>query len=224
MSKFKVKNSWENEPCYVIGLGSSLRGFNFHRLAGLHTIITNDGIEDFPESEWFLFLNVKLIKNLQYNLCQYKGQIFTQINTRQTCNYKRLSCKTPEELNNKLKLSYPNIIFFKVRPNESFPTLKFKDGLFNGYLSGIAATHLAIISGANPIYLLGLDCGGKENEYYCREMATGYQESVKKYENGAQYFEKFKPWADKIINLSAISTIETFRKLDMEEHLRSIGR
>jgi hypothetical protein len=191
-----INNVWKNEPCYVVGCGTSLRGFDFNNLNGKHSIGINYAVEDY-EFEWLLYVNN--LDGLSYDLNKFPGYIFAHQSTQ---FYRE-----------------DRIFKFKAIDNNGEPSLRIEDGLYNCYLSGIAATNLAIISGANPIYLLGLDCGGgtKEDKHY-RQIFNGHVDSVAKYERGAQYFEKFFLWKDRIINLSLISNIKVFAKQDWRDH------
>lgn len=191
---------WKNESCYVVAAGPSLKGFDFNLLNNKHTIGINHVIEDYNDFEWFIFLDQRFLDLTSYDLREYKGHIFAQNNT---------------ELN-----PAKNITLFKCK-NDSVGD-KFSDGLFKSALTGLVALNLAILSGANPIYLLGLDCGGSFTDTYHYKNDYPGEEKTKikyrKYQRTAYFFDNFAAWKDRIINLSEISQIKTFKKKSLQEH------
>jgi glycosyltransferase involved in cell wall biosynthesis len=197
-----IANAWKNEPCIVVGSGPSLKDFDFSRLNKIHSIGINHVIEDYDGFEWFLFLDQRFLNRTSYNMRNYKGKVFCQ----NTCR------------------PYPfmNAVLYKTRKhlNKSID-LDIHKGLYNGMLSGVAALHLALISGANPIYIIGMDCGGgAANDYHYKKTYTGAMPTLKKwekYKKTARFFEKFRPWKNRIVNLSPISTIKTFQKKDINQ-------
>lgn len=137
-----VDGVWKDQPAYVVGASPSLRetlrmvgGWEFFR--GKHTIGINHTIEDFDGFEWFFFLDARFLNRTTYNMANYKGTVFAQ-------------CTTGMKPAEKVKIFY----------GSENPSGRLKDGLY-GRLSGVAALNLAIITGANPIYLFGLDPGAK---------------------------------------------------------------
>lgn len=203
-----VDGFWKNEPCFVVGSSRGLRnamdqGFKFEMLNNRHSIGMNHIIEDYHYFEWFVFLDGRFLQITKYDIFgHYKGRIFTQ----------RRTGLTPSK----------NVtIFYKtVEP----PTEHIINGMINGQVSGIIALHLAIISGANPIYLLGLDNGGlksNKNGNHFKKDYTG--ESLKKagWENYLEKiprtFEQFKPWAHKIYNVDPLGDIKTFKKISWKD-------
>jgi glycosyltransferase involved in cell wall biosynthesis len=196
-----IKDCWKNEPCIVVATGPSLKDFDLNRIQGVHSIGINHIIEDYDKFEWFFFLDQRFLNRTTYNIRSFNGKIFCQ-NT----------CSPPPGL---------NVVKFKTLKNrQKLVSLDIAKGLYNGCLSGLSALHLALIAGAKPIYLIGFDCGGGDfkNYHYKKEYtgATHNQEKYIKYKKTAGYFESFKPWAGRIINLSQISTIKTFKKVNVD--------
>jgi hypothetical protein len=203
----KIMGAWKGEPAYVLGGGPSLKGFDFRKLEGKHSIGVGLALRDYIGFEWFLFYHHETIDILKNELSIYQGTIFAQY-----WQEKRLA-------------SRENVVYFKNVKNADEPTENIEDGLYNGFLCGIAATHLAILSGADPIYLLGMDCGGgtRGDTHYRKdyEEPFAYKESPAKYRSGASHFDKFAPWGDRIVNLSPNSAITTFKKSGWKEHFMS---
>jgi glycosyltransferase involved in cell wall biosynthesis len=196
----QITNAWKNEPCIIVGSGPSLAGFDWSRLNKIHSIGINHVIEDYDKFEWFFFLDNRFLKRTTYDLKKFKGRVFAQ-NTCQTI---------------------PGIDMVKFKTIKMTPvnlTLDIKKGLYNGMLGGVAALHLALISGANPIFLIGLDCGGGTAEnYHYKKSYTGAlptKQKWEKYKRTAAYFNHFEKWKKRIINLSPISNIKTFRKANI---------
>jgi glycosyltransferase involved in cell wall biosynthesis len=198
-----IKDCWKNEPCIVVGAGPSLKGFDFSRLKNIHSIGINHVIEDYSDFDWFLFLDQRFLKKTTYDLKKYKGKIFCQ----NTC------------------FVHPgtDTVKFKTIKHRKEIDLDIAKGLYNGCLSGLAALHLALISGANPIYLIGIDCGGGVyyDFHYKKDYtgATRSQERWQKYRGTANYFKKFSKWKNRVINLSDISNIKIFKKKNISEVL-----
>jgi glycosyltransferase involved in cell wall biosynthesis len=197
-----VDGVWAGKPAYVIGTGKGLKntlaavgGWEFFR--GKHTIGINHAIEDWDGFEWFLFLDERFIKRTTYDLGRYRGLIFAQATTG-------------------MKPSGNVKVFFCQRRG---PSELLKDGLFNGNLSGLAALNLAICSGADPIYLIGNGGDGEataESYHYKENYTAEIKEPkrLKKFQNVLKYFDHFAPWSPRIIHVSKVSDIPTFKRID----------
>jgi glycosyltransferase involved in cell wall biosynthesis len=197
-----VHGFWKNEPCYIVAAGPSLKGFDFKLLDNKHTIGMNHMIETYDKFEWFIFLDQRFLDITTYDMKKFKGHVFAQNTT---------------ELN-----PAENITLFKCK-NDGV-SYNFDDGLFKSALTALVALNLAILSGANPIYLLGCDCGGAidgDKQYHYRADYTGEDKNLfryRKYQRTAYFFDNFSQWKDRIINLSAISEIKTFKKQSWKSH------
>jgi glycosyltransferase involved in cell wall biosynthesis len=198
---YGIKDAWQNEPCFVIGAGGNLRGFDLKKLAGYHTIGINHMIEYWDGYEWFIFLDNRFLNRTNYNINNFKGKIFSS---------------------NRCSMLSDHLDWyrFKVKPYNSEPDLMIQKGLFNGALTGLCALNLALISGANPIYMLGMDCipydekGYHYKKEYNGEIKT--EEKYKKYRGANRYFAKFKKWSKRIINVNK-GFIETFPDVSIDE-------
>jgi hypothetical protein len=203
-----IENAWKGEPCYVVGssrgLASAMQdGFTFDRLHGQHSIGINHIIEDYHYFEWFLFLDGRFLKLSKYDVIgHYKGRVFAT----------RRSGLTPSD-----KIT----IFYKTK---EAPTEQIINGLYDGQVSGVCALHLAIISGANPIYMLGMDNGGiksnKDGNHFKKDY-TGESLKTKGWENYLEkiprFFDRFEKWKDRIINVDPLGDIKTFRKVSWKD-------
>lgn len=184
-----IKDEWKNNPAFVIGGSSSARGFDLNLLNGLNTITCNHMIEYYDKSKWFLFMDHRFLRITKYDLSKYKGKIFVH----------NSAPVHPEQFRDQ--------VYFKTRTVSQGPTSKIEDGLYSRSLSGMCITHLAILSGASKIYLLGLDHPKDRdisNGLHYREDYTGEGDKIKSNKgvtNLLKYFDKFKPWADRIVNV-----------------------
>ena len=108
------------------------------------------------------------------------------------------------------------------RNTHPFIQADISEGVYAGNNSGTGAISLAIGLKANPIYLLGIDCkvDMKRRKTHCHEgyvgqslhiQATHAKEHRKNIENFAKLIVQT---STKIYNLSSISTLTCFPKID----------
>ena len=192
-----IKNVWKDQPCYIIGGGPSLKdiidteGWSF--FDGKHTIGINHAIEDYDRFEWFLFLDKRFLDLTNYNLDNFTGRIFA-------------SNKTGMKASDKITI-------FKTKDNQV--STQIEDGLYSSSLSGLVALNLAILTGANPIYLCGMGMTGKETaeNYHYKETYTGEtksEERFRKFRRVMKHFGNFSFYKDRVKNIGAtISPFET---------------
>ena len=107
--------------------------------------------------------------------------------------------------------------------------MDLKNGLFCNACSGIAALNFAIITGANPIYCLGLDGtylpkknGSHYKEVYINEIKVENELSRQEIYEDKRHnlFRKFIPWKNRIINVCDpdISVMkDTFKTIKFED-------
>jgi glycosyltransferase involved in cell wall biosynthesis len=199
-----IKNAWNNEPCFIVACGPALKEFisemGFDFLNGRHTIGINHIIEDYDLFEWFLFLDQRFLVKTTYDMQKFKGKIFAQ---------------------NKCNLYHGgNVVLFKV--NSKRPSENIEDGLFNGNLSGITALNLALISGANPIYMLGYGegSGSNFNSYHYKDNYTGETKDKKtydKFQTVKLQYQPFAKYANKIIHVTNGNDIPWFKKMRINQ-------
>jgi hypothetical protein len=210
-----VTNAWRNQPAFVVGSSISARGFDLTKLNGKHSIGVNHMIEYYDGFEWFLFQDQRFMRITKYDLKKYKGKLFCHNNT----------AIMPSE--------YNDVCFIKSQYNRSNLgiTLNIKDGLYPRVLTGACGLHLALISGANPIYMIGLDTAKDENligGHHYREDYTG-EHNIEKSLNGTlgKYgmFKTFYKWRDRIINVCENGRLDMFKMIsykELEEKLKEL--
>jgi glycosyltransferase involved in cell wall biosynthesis len=202
-----INGVWRNEPCFIIACGSALKDFvekiGFDFLNNRHTIGINHVIEDYDKLEWFFFLDHRFLAKTTYDLCNFKGRVFS----KNTAGYKR---------------AYTDCSFVAVNDE---PKNFIEDGLFSGNLSGLAALNLAIITGANPIYLLGY--GRRPNTtktgYHYKNNYPGEIKNdivFNKMDRVNLYFKKFERWSGRIIHVTEGNDLPWFKKMRIHEFKR----
>lgn len=203
-----IVNFWKNEPCYVIGCGESLKGFDLQQLKGLHTIGINHLIEDYDGFEWFLFCDKRFLDTTTYDLKKYKGRIFASNKTG----------LKPKD----------NITIFTTTENGI--SLDPRQGLYHPHLSGIMALHLAIISGANPIYFMGQGQKADANPmvYHYKKGYPGASKTrnkMLKYRNALyRYLYEFCKYENRIINVSNFDNqIYLFKRIGLDDIKKKIN-
>lgn len=133
-----IRNAWNNQPAFVVGGSIAARGLNLKLLDGRHSIGVNHMIEYYDGFEWFIFQDHRFLKKSKYDLKKYKGKIFAH-------NSNPLVYEDVKDL----------VLFKSCRRKPV--NMIIENGLYNRALTGICAVHLALISGANPVYLIGMD-------------------------------------------------------------------
>lgn len=195
-----IHGAWQDEPCFIVGGGPALKEFitevGFSFLDGKHTIGINHVIEDYDGFEWFFFLDKRFLEKTTYNIDKFKGRIFAQSNTG-------------------LKPSDRITVF---SCNNEAPQVRIEKGLYSSNLSGLAALNLAILTGANPIYLLGYG-NGQKADYTSYHYKTNYTGEVKKQEifdkfvKVNRYYDNFLQWKKRIVHVTEGSDIPVFNKM-----------
>lgn len=146
LAKKLPDGSWAGQRCFIVGGGPSLRGFDFSRLKGERVIAINKSFYDVPFADvvfgmdrpfldWVM--EGKFGANFKVAFEAFKG------------------IKLWLDLSN---YSYPPGVYSIPSAGEIGWTKSLKEGLYHGQNSGYGAINLAIVLGANPIYLLGFDC------------------------------------------------------------------
>lgn len=202
-----VIDYWKDQPAYVIGTSPALRnmmdeGFDFSMLDNYNTIGCNHLIERWDKMKFFLFLDQHFLDSTSYNIKNYQGKLFCRNNVNLFSG----------------DLPYPFYRFIAKRPHESVDN-DITKGLFCDMLSGTCCLHLAILSGANPIYLLGMDSGGSTKIHYEDnykgefKINSHYINPVKK----NNLFSHFEKYADRIINVDQKGNLKYFKKIHWKD-------
>lgn len=200
-----VNDAWKDQPCYVVGGGPPLKDFidshGWEFFDGKHTIGINHAIEDYDRFEWFFFLDRRFLQKTTYDMKKFKGRIFAQNNTglKQSANTTLFICR------------------------EDKPGTKIEEGLYSPNFSGLAALNLAIISGANPIYLVGFGMGksGNAQNYHYKKNYTAAGHCTaryNKYKDVQRFYKNFSEFKSRIICLTDGDDMVHFRHISPVKH------
>lgn len=136
--------SWKGQRCFVIGGGPSLQGFDFNRLESERVIAINRAYLDCPFADLMFFMD----KNRFYKWVM-EGKMGDAAK-KAFVNFKGL--KVFIYMNHEI----PDVLYVPRAGRAGIPT-SLQDGIHHGTNSGYGALQIAILLGANPIYLLGFD-------------------------------------------------------------------
>lgn len=203
--------AWSGQPCFIVGGGPSLKGFDFNRLKGHRVIAINRAYEDLPFADIMFAIDPQY-----YNDCR-NGKVGKDHAERSEI-YRKWQLFTGFKV--WLDTNRTNITDIYLLPHGPLyenPPYKntMKAGIATCNFSGPAAVNLAMCLGANPIYLLGFDCRyeGKTTHYHSGYSRTANEITLKQL---AMDFGKIKKKADalghEVINLSPDSLINSLPK------------
>lgn len=200
-----INNYLNNErSCFIIGGGTSLKGFNLSLLDKEFTIAVNHSIEHYPQASALLFGDKIFLHKTTFDLTTYEGLIF--------CSE---GCSHSEPLQNMIPAD--NVFVFETLRDD--PIMNAKKGLFHPTSSGIMAINLALQMKAKKIYLLGFDYYKVDGQMHWYEDYNHHK--TYKEEKLQMKLKKFKNFDDKmrgkVINLNPDSSIVEFQKMDWRE-------
>jgi hypothetical protein len=202
----KINNIWKNQPCYVVGGSKSARGFDLKLLDTKHSIGMNHMIEIYDKFKWFIFMDHRFLRITTYNLKNFKGKLFAHNN------------------NDVLYQNYKDLYLFRCMKISQEPHLDISRGVYSRSLTGMVALHLAIFSGANPIYLIGMDepkdYDLSEGIHYSANYtgeAKDKEKSKAGYDNLRIYFKKFLKFNRNIINCCEDGQMDFFKRMSIKE-------
>lgn len=176
----KIQNMLLGKRCFITGRGPSLRDFDFKKIKGNFSIAINKSFLSFPSSA-VLFLDRQFVSDHREDLAKYNGYIFGATRTQ----YYMMDLRD-------------NVYHFPTHSGN--PQQSLDTGLFCGALSGIASINLAMIMGAEKIYLLGFDMGPGRGDYFDDEKINKNYHNKEWAENRIKIFKRYMCFGDKIID------------------------
>lgn len=195
--------AWKGRRCFIIGGGPSLKGFDFNRLRGEHVIAVNAAFYNAPFADIMFAMDRDLLTKLMAGkVGKESGESYRQA----FADFAGAKVWLDVEGN------YPGV---DTVPNAGHTgwSKSLAAGLCNGQNSGYGALNLAMILGADPIYLLGYDCSkGKDGEKNFHNAYTGGGNPdamnifKREIEAGAQLLDGSR----KIVNLNPDSALRCF--------------
>lgn len=149
---------WTGQRCFIVAGGPSLKGFNFGRLAGERTIAINRAVESCPDADIAFAFDPRVHQAAAAgDFGDAARTAFAAFRGIKVCLYLDSAAA-----------HLPGVFPLGCRASDGYP-VSLADGVFHGGNSGYAALQLALLLGANPIYLLGYDMtgeGGKQARFY----------------------------------------------------------
>jgi len=205
-------DSWKGKPCFIIGGGPSLKGFDWTRLKGKRTIGVNRAFEKFDPTINFS-MDTRFLAWIER---EAYGQDMRKKFIKSPA-YKVWQCTYISRL--------PEFIYIVKVPKMDYYgscrafSEKQKSGLGHGDNSGYGALNLACCLGANPIYLLGFDMKHENGKSHWHEGHPSDQDE-KKVTTWIGHFRWASPVIRmrgfKVINLNPDSALECFERRGME--------
>lgn len=195
-------NELSNTRTFIIGGGTSLKGFDFNRLKGYgHVIVINDALLSIPWADSFFTCDYRWVGNRSNQLQKFQGKIYLAI---------------PQE-------KFPKDVSFTALKREYRKGYSEDKSLVHlGGNSGFAALNLATLMGAKDIFLFGYDFYTEQNE---RHFHGGYDwdhnGSARYYKSWAEGFGVSVPVIRKnnirVLNFSLYSSLRYFPRHELPE-------
>jgi hypothetical protein len=204
--------AWAGRRCFIVGGGPSLKGFDFNRLRGERVIAINKAFYDVPFADILFAMDRPLLDLIR------DGKLGEEYQQAFESFY---GLKLWLDLSG---YSYPAGVYSIPSAGETGWTKSLSEGLFHGQNSGYGALNLALVLGANPIYLLGYDCSrgpAGEKNYHGGYPGSGKPNAVdiflKAFKAGAAMLDGITQ--SRIVNLNPHSALRCFRFDDIDKVL-----
>jgi hypothetical protein len=208
--------AWAGEACFIVAGGPSLRGFEFERLHGAGRVIAiNKAFLSVPFADVLFFMDWS-----KFYLYLQRGEFGASVieawkGFEGTKAFLNLTGKKPG----------PDVYSIRKSGRQGW-TGSLKRGLPHGNNSGVGALGLAILLGANPIYLMGYDGkfkGGRSHfhgGYRLRKGEHVYRSFVKDMTTFIRGVRRARgDRMPRIVNLNPDSGYRMFEFGDVEEVL-----
>lgn len=202
--------AWAGERAVLLGGGPSLKDFNWQSLRGLGKIIAvNASMFHVPWADVFLTEDHRFITRFA---ARPEWQAFQGI--------KIFACPD-DSFVSEIHAIDPGVTVMQSCPKSKGWPKRLSDGLSTSSNSMVPAISLADILGAEPIYLLGVDCHDKgasnfHEGLYPADWAVGSGQL-------ASYRSDFEHWVapkmrhKKIVNCSVSSSVTCWPRLSFED-------
>ncbi|MBM3210590.1 hypothetical protein FJZ33_00100 [Candidatus Poribacteria bacterium] len=201
---------WRNKRCFIIGGGPSLKGFDFSQLKGELVITVNRGFEYFPSA---------------INVCQ-DARVFGFYENREfkegdEARKKFYDYKGYKSWLNVQAFPFPEDIYqIGIVHPADFNYTNYSGGIPPYNNSGLNALCLAVCLGANPIYLLGFDCKGKDGRtanFHSGYLDTNKEEIYLDFIRDFNYVSGQINGKTRVVNLNPDSAIKCFEFGEMKD-------
>lgn len=203
--RWPLSGMFPGEEVFVLGDGPSLSGFDYGLLRGKNIIACNESFLRLADvgiipAVW-MFVDAKFVAQMK---CSHKMK-FDEDSTE---------CIIICGEHCGLRANKRVHLFRSARS----PSL-IQGSLYYREHTGAAAINAAIQTGAKCIYLLGIDLNYSGDQSHSRPgHRMDGRENIGSYEKQISRYEKFASISEQIINLSAISQLKSYPKMDWREH------
>ena len=194
-----VTREWEGDPCYIIGGGPSLHGFDFNLLAGRNVLGCNDAFRLGPS-----IVSYAVFGDSAFYCRNTRDLVASQV-PLVTCSPNLVAMRTPPHLR-------------KLHRELS--------GLHNGHSvgfnnsTGAMAINLAINLGAASIYLLGFDVSNvrEKSHWHTHNPRHTREFTFKRFQDGFAKVQASLPEGINVINVTdGSSRLESFPRITFEQ-------
>lgn len=202
-------NIWKDHRCFIIGGGPSLRDFDFNQLAGELVIGINRAMEK-PHISILCSMDIILFGQFESGELGYEVQ-------KKWENFRGIRLWRNKSAGPSFKFTPPDpehpYVIHTVGAKGSLSWDKL-DRLYSAGNSGMLALNLAIVLGANPIYLLGFDMKGKNKKQDWWHSGYGRDQGSNIYKKFIESFHRVAPQIKEhgidVINLNPDSALQCF--------------
>lgn len=207
---------WSGQPCYIVGGGPSLRGFDWDLLKGKRNImVLNKAFSFVPWADMCFVEDARFIRRFGKELTGFPGTKVWHVALGTNKD------EVKEALNRDAFLTP----VYETR-SDKYWSKSFCQGLSSSSNAAVGAINVADLLGADPIYLMGIDCRaesgnmGNFHNSYPPEWQVGAMQALNfksDFENWVQPHTKHR----KIINLvnpAFESTVEGWPKEQLAAH------
>lgn len=196
----EINGRLNGKEVFLLGGGSSLKGFDFNKLDKKIVLAVNHSIEYYPKAGMLIVADKIFFKYTTFDVTKYKGLLFISE-----------KCKGTPPITEMWKAEKDNLYIYEDRRDE--PTLNAKVGLFHPTSAGMQAITLALQMRAKHIYLMGYDYyKNNGNMHFYPDYEHHKRYDGEKMKQKLCKFSRFEPYYKKITNLNPDSLIEEFPK------------
>jgi hypothetical protein len=207
---------WKGEPCFVVGGGPSLSGFDFSRLEGKGRVIAvNKAFYNCPFAD--------VLVGMDYSFFRWadSGRLAKgELGAKYRDAYRAFEGVKIFIVSRATRVTGVKII--KRTQNPKY-TGKIESGIFTGNNSGVGGLSFAALMGCDPIYLLGMDGGHNKRTHF----HGGYPMRPQTPQTARSFISHFRAVGNElkkagfsVYNCSSISKINTFPQIDIDKVLR----
>lgn len=197
---------WSGRRCFVLGSGPSMKVFDYSQLKGELVIGINRSFKEFEPS-------ILLSMDKQF----YQWEMWGKYGPDERQRFLDLICEKVLVRNGAVDSGFFGEMTLIKRAGMKEVSKSLSDGLTTGSNSGTCALGLAILLGANPIYLLGFDMKDAEDgSTHCHNGHPNKPKCAKgdNYKRFLRHLKNYAPQMKKmsnIINLNPDSALRDFQ-------------